>query len=251
MRNLIIITVLSLSTISGYCYANDFFKDLNDSFSKVSTLLEFETRLNDKYENFRISKINNILNNRNLDFQFKQSIYQIEIRFDKSRFEKYRVFIITKNDSIVLGKLEKFYSKQQSYFSTNLDEIKKYIEFHNSKYKTNLNEKDFKNQLSELLVFSLGCGIDGKNFSKEHFKMMKFVEKKNYKKLSEWLCQINPEIQAYGIEGLYRLQKTGIKIKPSDMELIESFKSRSIVIYGCSGCITGDYILIDEIIERI
>lgn len=249
MRILKVILILFLGTATSFTYANDFFKVLNDSFSEVLTIAEFEAKLNQTYEGFRIANKSKIIDGRSLDFQFKQSVYSIEIRFDKSRTESFDVYLVSRDDSIVLGKLEKRHSKQESYFLIDDDEIKNYIELHNSKYEINLSVKDFKSQLSELLVYTLGCGIDGKDYSKEHQKMMSYVRNKNYNKLSEWLRQISPEIQAYAIEGLYRLQKSGIKIKPSELELIDSIKSRLPFVYGCWGCITGEYIFIDNIIE--
>lgn len=250
MRNLKVILILFFSIVASSTYANDFFKVLNNSFSEASTMAEFEAKLNQSYEGFRIADKYKIIDGRNLDFRFKQSVYSIQIQFEKSRIQSFDIYLVTREDSIVMGKLKKQHSKQKSYFSIDENEIKNYVELHNSKYDANLSINDFKSQLSELLVYTLGCGIDGKDYSKEHQKMMKSVKNKNYNKLSEWLRQISPEIQAYAIEGLYRLQKSGIKIKPSELELIDSIKNRLPFVYGCWGCTTGEYILIDRIIER-
>lgn len=236
------------------CCASSQFEVLKDSFSVCLTLTEFEAKLEDNFNDFKISRANDRLT-RNLDFGFSQIVYEIQTSYKVNAVKYFRVFlIITKEDSIVLGNLQELdyvdnIDKAENYIILR-KEINNYLTQHKIKYGLALSETEFIKQLTELLIYGFGCSEGGVYFPPEAIKMLDYVENNNYKKLAEWLRQINPELQAYAIDGLTLLEKKGMLTEGNEKELILNLVKRNSKIYHCSGCIYGISTTLDEIIKQ-
>lgn len=190
---------------------------------------------------------------RPLDFGFKQHVFELELNYGQSYYEEYVVYLVSKNDTIILGSLQElnYHHKVKRYnkFINNSELIGKYLKKHEATYGNKLNHKDFITQLTELIIYGFGCSDGGGFYPKEAKSMLAFVENKNTKNLTSWLRQISPELQAYAIDGLYQLQKRGIEISNANNQLVQHIKSRNTEIYHCSGCLYGLTTTIDKIIE--
>jgi len=91
----------------------------------------------------------------------------------------------------------------------------------------------------ELYAFGEVCSIDGSP-PEECKQMLEMVEKTDIKHLFYWLKSLNPEIQAYGYEGLYFLEKFYGKILPLEIKKVMTYvKSKKRMIHRCEGCSYG------------
>lgn len=234
------------------CFASSHFDILKDTFSTFVTLTQFKSKLETKFNDFRLSRKNERLS-RPLDFGFSQTVFEIEISYDKSYVKEFRVFLVTSNDSIVLGNIQEldYYDKvkkSENYITVN-QKITNYLNQHKEKYGLELSLKDFFRQLTELIIYGFGCSEGGEYYPPEAKQMKDFVNTQNYDKLARWLRQISPELQAYAVDGLFQLASKGIATKQVDKELIQYLKKRNSDVYHCSGCIYGITTTIEEILK--
>ncbi|MCH4824633.1 hypothetical protein ML462_15775 [Gramella lutea] len=249
MRKILLIIILLTSIKTNA----DGFEVLFSKFSKAKNIAQVDSLLNQEFDNFVIdSEGLNIY--RNLDSNFKQMIYGFSIRYKEEGFyEEFKIYIVTDQDNkIVFGKLEEFeYPEkiiQSEIFNIQVNQIEKYLIEHQNIYDLKLEEKNFIEQFETLKLFGFGCSESMDYYPKEAKKMMKLVDRKDYKELAFWLRQISPELQAYGLTGLIELEKEGIKIQPEERKIIEHLKNRNTPINNCSGCLYGLKTPIKELI---
>ncbi len=249
MRNLIFI----LTFLTGAnCFASSHFDILKDTFSTFATLTQFKSKLEIKFNDFRLSR-KNVRLLRPLDFGFSQTVFEIEISYDKSSFKEFKVFLVSSYDSIILGTIQEldYYKKikKSENFLASDRHIDNYLKEHKAKYGLQLSSKDFISQLTELIIYGFGCSEAGEYYPPEAKQMIAFVKNQSYDNLAKWLRQISPELQAYAIDGLLQLEKKGFKTKQEDKIIIQYLKKRNSDIYYCSGCFYGITTTIDEIIK--
>jgi hypothetical protein len=198
-------------------------------------------------------------------FNCTQSIYQIE--FNEKIYGKdtndYNIYLtrfaiyVTLNleDSIILGVIQKIIHREEcertDIFCLNTYQIVHYLNQHEILYKTKKGRIEFINQLTGLVIYGFSCSWGGMYNPPEAIKMIDYVRSKNYKELSNWLNGINPELQAYAIEGLMMLKKKGIIIKSNDEFIIQHLIKRNSRINHCSGCSYGFTITIEDALKYI
>lgn len=238
----LLITILTLS-IGTNCFAFSHFDILRDTFQQGFTLKEFEVKLSSKFQDFKLRRQNNIIA-RKLDFGFSQQVYDVQINYNGNYLKFFQFFlVINSNDSIILGTLQEldYYgkTKKSENYIENDSQIASYLAKHKINYNTNLSKKELITQLTELIIYGFGCSDGGGYNPPKAKEMISYLKKKNYNRLSGWLRQISPELQAYAVHGLLQLHKKGVQIKQSDKDLIEQLKQRNSDIYHCSGCLYG------------
>ncbi|HET9053928.1 MAG TPA: hypothetical protein VFM90_07140, partial [Cyclobacteriaceae bacterium] len=81
-------------------------------------------------------------------------------------------------------------------------------------------------------------------------RMTKYVKLNRQKKIDSWLVNPNPEIQAYAIWGLKRLEKNGKKQTEFEEQIIKHLLDKNILIYNCSGCLMGLETPLSELLKH-
>jgi hypothetical protein len=249
MKNLLILTLLFMST---KCAGSPHFDTLNIALKTCKTKADLIKKCSSKLGDFNI-KFREDKFKRDLDFNFRHSVYEIEINYKVKLKDKYdyHVFlntfalylVLNEEDSIVLGVIQELrgYEKieKTDIFCLNTYQIDNYLNQHEAFYKVKKSKVEFINQLTRLIIYGFGCGNSSSFYPPEAKKMIHYVRKKGYKKLSNWLKEINPELQAYAIEGILILANKGIKIKENDELIIQHLIKRNSTINNCSGCEFG------------
>ena len=137
------------------------------------------------------------------------------------------------NDSILLGRLVKYYDGKRVYSiakSTN-----------DSGFR--LKPKSVSE--SEIYVYGTLCGFAlGEPIY--HQALNEQLQKRSYSLFDEWLVSSHPELQAYAVEGFYR---SGIKLTKKQRSLISAIKKDKTSIRTCSGSTYGYETLISVLIE--
>lgn len=188
---------------------------------------------------------------RSLDFGYEHTSW--EFNFIHGNYSTdFILHLITKNDSIVFGKLERLHWKgrvsESIKFAIDEFHIRKLVNQHNRFYSTFYDTDKFINELTTNYYFSLGCGDTESHRPKEAEQMLKWAKSHSIKKLSKWLRSPNYELQAYAIEGLTRIREDG-KILPKNLdEIIEHLLGRNCLIINCSGCLMGLKTPLDQLL---
>lgn len=68
------------------------------------------------------------------------------------------------------------------------------------------------------------------------------VHERDTAELRRWLGALNPEMQAYGAQGLLVLARLGMELSAADSSAIERFRRSRLCLVTCSGCMVGDSI---------
>ncbi|MEZ5044733.1 MAG: hypothetical protein R2828_32855 [Saprospiraceae bacterium] len=87
----------------------------------------------------------------------------------------------------------------------------------------------------EMKLFGHWCSIGGEP-PEYCYRMLDLVNDRNKDQLRNWLLSFDPEIQAYGAEGLFYLQKEGISMNEEELKLIEKLKKINNTLIKCEGC---------------
>lgn len=87
----------------------------------------------------------------------------------------------------------------------------------------------------KMKLFGHWCSIGGSP-PEYCYKMLDLVNERNKNELRNWLLSFDPEIQAYGAEGLFYIEKEGIPINDKELELIEEIKMLNNTLIKCEGC---------------
>jgi hypothetical protein len=265
MKKLLTIILLS---ISASCMASPHFDTLNVALKICKTKADLIKKCNSKLGDFN-TKFREDWLVRNLDFNCRHSINAIEINYKLDLKDKYKYHLISRTfilylvlnseDSIVLGVIQEQISSEPAnekiertdIFCLNSYQVDLYLNQHEAFYKVKKSKTEFINQLTGLIIYGFGCSNGSGFYPPEALKMIGYVRKNKYKKLSNWLKEINPELQTYGVEGLMILANRGTKIKPDDALIIEHLRKRSSKINHCSGCAFGITTTIEEVLKMV
>lgn len=105
---------------------------------------------------------------------------------------------------------------------------------HQAIYNLDLDIKNNEEMPFEYFMYGHACGFGG-NIPDKRFKLYSL----EYKEIARWLRSMNPEIQAYGLYGMYKLYNEGYKISIEDVKIMEHLISIKISLNACSGCSVG------------
>jgi len=179
---------------------------------------------------------------RSMDFGYEHTFWEFD--FVHGSFStNFKLSLISINDSIVFGKLERLHWKGQieetQKFSIVEAELQSLVNKHNIFYSTDYKAEEFISELTTEYYFSLGCGETGSDRPSESDKMLNWAKSNNIKKLGQWLCSPNYELQAYAIDGLRRIEEAGTSIPKQLTTIVEHLLSRNSIVINCSGCLMG------------
>lgn len=179
---------------------------------------------------------------RTMDFGYENTVWEFDF-INGAYSTNFKLSIISRNDSIVFGKIEQLHwrgnTEEISRFSVIERELENLVNSHNTFYSTNYKVVEFIDELMEDHYFSLGCGETGSDYPIESVKMQDWAKSNNIKKLRKWLTSPNFELQAYAVAGLSRIEETGSPIPEELTAIIEHLRNRNSAIINCSGCLMG------------
>ncbi len=87
----------------------------------------------------------------------------------------------------------------------------------------------------EVKIFGHWCSIGGSP-PDYCYEMLDLVNKRKKEVLKNWLLSFDPEIQAYGIEGIYYLERKGVPINEQEFMIINQIKKTNNMLIKCEGC---------------
>ena len=89
------------------------------------------------------------------------------------------------------------------------------------------------------IQFGSSCGFAG--MAPEYrLTLNNLVEAKDSATIEGWLTSMIPEIQVYGVEGIYQLMEKGVEFQSSVFERIDELAEMKTKIKTCTGCILRD-----------
>ncbi|WP_430410028.1 hypothetical protein [Kordia sp.] len=178
---------------------------------------------------------------RMLDNNLKQAIYTITIEHPLgrySRYKEYKIHVFSKRDAIIcLISYEASTGNVNSYY--NDEKLSAHIELHNKLYETNYRISDFVAQLKERRIYGFQCSYSPIANAPLVYDDIYFDDIRNGKHFRKWLTSFNPELQAYGIHALERLEeKEKLPLSPLEKKLIKHIKTRNSTLLICGGCVS-------------
>ena len=230
----IILTLLTLLFITNI-FSQTEFNELNEYLKNIENVSQLKDLKYKKFNSFSVLDVI-IETDRKVDFGFNHN----RILIIPSPGEDLKINIISKNDSIIFGNLAVINMRNHKIRdSKNFKEsdlfLKKYIKDHNEFYKTDLNSKEFTEQLLGEYVVGFSCGEVGLDIPKESKKINSLINNNATNILRKLLRSFSPELQSLGTIGLTKLNTESEK----DKIIIEYLKKRNTMINSCLGCIYG------------
>jgi hypothetical protein len=101
--------------------------------------------------------------------------------------------------------------------------------------QTSLNEK-INGLFPGKFTYGDACGYTGKT-PDPRLWMEFYIEKKDSTALFSWLISPHLELKTYAIEGLYKLEKSGMPISDIQWQAIQYIKNSNSPVRTCGGCI--------------
>jgi len=89
------------------------------------------------------------------------------------------------------------------------------------------------------IQFGYTCGFTGMP-PEYRVTLNNLVEAKDSATIEGWLTSMVPEIQVYGVEGIYQLMEKGVAFDASVFERIDELSQYNTKIKTCAGCILRD-----------
>lgn len=172
--------------------------------------------------------------NENGSITTSYDIFQIKLIVSGNKIIYYE-YNIQKNKKVKYEWSDSF--SWEPYYIT-IEQFKNDIEFKllkeefNNVFYSDLNE-------SELFVtdyvYGENCGVAAVD-SNERTQLNYFVTKKEKNSILKWLKSTNTEKQVYAVEGLLKLEKSGVNLNNTEVEIINYITHKKGTIRMCSGC---------------
>lgn len=212
-----------------------------DSLFQSSSLTGLNRKIKEVQKD-KSSTIGNIWIKRELNSKLNSTVEYHQIRFDLiipvREYWGQKAYI-----------LEVLSSKNQLIFKRLKDKDGHTVMFQHIKSSM---DSFIKNHEKSFNTVVLGEMEEIKLFENDHFgslcyfggempekckEMMNMVNETSTPELVKWMKSLSPLSQAYGVLGLYILEKQGIKLSEDTKELISFIKQKTIKIMTCEGCI--------------
>jgi len=97
----------------------------------------------------------------------------------------------------------------------------------------------FGDMSKNTIQFGYTCGFTGTP-PEYRVTLNNLVEAKDSATIEGWLTSMVPEIQVYGVEGIYQLMEKGVEFEASVFERIDELSQYHTKIKTCAGCILRD-----------
>jgi hypothetical protein len=233
MKHTLLLLMLLIS-FSGI--ANPWDKLVNELTRKqtLSELIVAKTKFYSRHDRSPLT--------RNLDFGIKHTVWEFDFVHGNYSTD-FKLTILSSEDSIIFGRLDRLHwngkIKEKYKFSVKEIELVNLVNGHNDFYSTTYTTDGYVDELIQSYYFSLGCGETGSYLPREAKRMLNWVQSENVKKLNDWLCSPNFELQAYAVEGLTRINEDGKSIPEKLDQTIEHLLDKNSMIINCAGCLMG------------
>lgn len=212
-------------------------KDL-ETYTALIDLIEKEIAYTDSEGN----KISYTVE-REIGYEFQQERFA----FITEEYGQYfHLSLVKHNDKLVFCLLSQ--GKKMRNIIFNKIEIEKYTNYFNKTFNTTKTIKDFKKEIDSIWIFTTGCGFSVEP-SREWKKIERYIDTQRVDKVRDFLYSMNIESQAYGLIGMLKLMKQGVKLSEKDVEAINYLKEQNSNIYTCMGCILGEIIGLKQLAE--
>ncbi len=218
--------------------------NIMDSLAKSITLTEFY-EIKARLDSSPLPPYNLKLE-RDLDFGYRQAILEFDynaLASPQSYSLPIRFLAIVKNDTIIFGRLEE--TDFQGHFSNRRDfrrlddKLTEFVNAYNEFYETNISNDFLIRQLTKYIYFSFGCGYGCVDKPRQARQMIRYVKWNRRRKIDSWLVNPNPELKAYAIWGIKRLEKKGKPPTDFEKKIINHLMEQNTLIYNCSCCLGG------------
>ncbi|WP_256010320.1 hypothetical protein [Desertivirga xinjiangensis] len=188
---------------------------------------------------------------RPMGFGYHYTYYEFSLR-PGNRFQNFRLYLVSKDDTLKLAKLEGMHWRghvsEKDYLVKDTKSIVEFLDQHYEVYKGSLSIKRFEKEITNQLTYTFGCGLDGTNYTKEALLMNKYVAAGNKKKLYSWLSSTNTELQAYAATGLIQLRKRGFELGQEQQRALGHLTKLNPPVLTCAGCLYGLTRTITEVV---
>ena len=247
MKKVYIILFISIFT-NLFCQNSDFQRE-KEEFEKFifnSDSTKIQKIKTQKFEN--IIEIENYYHKitRSNDFKLSESIYELrfnypfEKKYVKGRGVKVHLYYLEEE---LIGKIIDYdqYQNELKQVSTKFEsKIQKFIDNHNSFYKTKFSINEFINDSLLNTVYGDYCGYSGEKYQKLYNLELENFE--NAEKYVEWMKSFNLEKQMWGYNQIqYLLKNNLIELEPEEEKIYNHIRERNAIIEMCSGCTFGIY----------
>lgn len=232
-----------------------FFKEKEDirsilstkDFTKFEYFIKQESNANDFRGHWKYL--------REVTHEFKEGVFEFEqyIKDKKGRktnsYEVFQVNLITSGNKIIYYEFNIQKNKNVKYewldsyswkpYYVLIEKFKDKLGFEQLKKSF---KKTFHSELNEnelfitYYVYGESCGAGGMN-SRERIQLNYFITKQDKDSIIRWLKSTNTEKQIYAIEGVFKLENSGIKFSKTELEIVENMINKKGTIQICSGCI--------------
>lgn len=221
--------------LNGQSYEESQIKDsLTIEFFKKEIRLGESMMLHDldslvKKINPKITQIG--IDKRNLGYGFEHQLWWADVF--ESQHSEYISLILEKG--VIIG-IEIFDNRFEEYHFKAINEAKLQALRHIKEAEFGvINLDDTLLFPFQLKIFGHWCSITGSPPEYAQ-KMFKLVALKDKQALKNWTLSFDPEIQAYGMEGLFFLHKEGTYMNKDELALMEKMKKINNTLIKCEGC---------------
>jgi hypothetical protein len=164
-----------------------------------------------------------------------QVCFNIIIRFSENTF--YELNTYSFGDTIYFASIGNAYKINDSkpvYIDSVLFE--KAIYLHYNYYGKQPAISQILQDLGERYIYATSCG-ETRTPPELRDEAEELIAAKDTATLTIWLCSMNPEKQAYGLEGLMRIGKKRVRLNAATIERMEHVAKLNYTIYSCVGCV--------------
>jgi hypothetical protein len=172
---------------------------------------------------------------RTTEWKIYQACFNLLITFSENVF--YSINTYSFNDTIYYASLQRTYQPGFSIIYTDSLRLDKIIRQHYNYYGHQPDSLQILQDLNGFYIYAYGCG-EADTPPELRNEAEELIAEKDTATLTTWLCSMNPEKQAYGLEGLGRVGKSGMKINSQTVERMKHVSKLHYKLYSCRGCVT-------------
>lgn len=229
-----------------FCQNSDLLKAKTEfeKYISNSDSTKFQDIKNQKFQNIiEFSRFEKLVN-REIDFGLSEIIYSITFNYI-SEIHYVKIQDLTIHfyyfDKKYVGKIIA-YKQYKNMETQNIFDFKsdfqKFIDKHNSFYKTNLSKKEFIEDSLLNTVYGNYCGYSGEKYLEKYNTELEKIE--NAEKYVEWMKSFNLEKQMWGYDQIqYLLKNNLIELESEEQKIYNHIRKRNAIIEMCSGCTFG------------
>ena len=237
--------LLTLVSLTIFCQKDNYevAKKEFENFIFNSDSIKIQNIKNRKFEKIPDIQEYNHPITRSLDFDLKESIYELRLMYSvnhilRGRGVRIHLFYLGGKDVGKIIDYNQYESEAKQISSKFNGEFINYIVKHNSFYNTKTNKEQFVRDILNRKIYGDACG-----YEMTRIKKIDDVERDNIEnvdKYIEWMKSYNPELQMWGYSEIEKLLKKNlIELESDELKIYNHIQERNLVIETCSGCTFG------------